>query len=375
MIDAAAFLSSEDGVALGRAAPNGHAGAFHPESPDPVECSIAAWLDRDIPEPDLLLGPFSTTSRCLFSADTGLGKTNFCVALATAMAAGRGAFHWLGCRPARVLYVEGEMSRRLIKSRAQDVVRRLGAVPGPLYILSADDDRFELPPLNSEKGQRFVDAFIERAGGVDFAFFDNIQSLLPGDMKEEEPWQQVLPWVSSLTRRSIGQLWVHHTGHDKTRGYGTKTREWRMDTVMIGEAVERPGADIAFSLRFDKARERTPHNREDFAPITVTLANDEWNVEHSAAPRKAKLPSPLALKFHDALLDVLALPLDRPGARPAATRDQGFAECARRGLLDRGDKRTDASSRAKLSKYRAELIAANWIACDGELIWSIRQHC
>ena len=62
------------------------------ETPDPADCSIAAWLGRDIPDADLLLGPFSTTSRGLFSADTGLGKTNFCMALAAAMAEGRGAY-------------------------------------------------------------------------------------------------------------------------------------------------------------------------------------------------------------------------------------------------------------------------------------------
>src|SRR5205823_4158658 len=104
----------------------------------PADCSIAAWLGRDIPDADLLLGPFSTTSRGLFSADTGLGKTNFCMALAAAMAEGRGAFHWLARRRARVLYIEGEMSRRLVKSRAVDTARRLGTIPTGLYILSAD---------------------------------------------------------------------------------------------------------------------------------------------------------------------------------------------------------------------------------------------
>jgi hypothetical protein len=35
-------------------------------------------------------------------------------------------------------------------------------------------------------------------------------------MKDEEPWQDTLPWIRSLTNRSIGQLWVHHTGHEET---------------------------------------------------------------------------------------------------------------------------------------------------------------
>jgi hypothetical protein len=32
---------------------------------------------------------------------------------------------------------------------------------------------------------------------------------------------------------SIAQVWLHDTGHDTTKGFGTKTREWEMDTVII----------------------------------------------------------------------------------------------------------------------------------------------
>jgi hypothetical protein len=52
-------------------------------------------------------------------------------------------------------------------------------------------------------------------------------------MKDEEPWQDTLRWARSLTNRAIGQLWVHHTGHDDSRSYGTKTREWQLDTVIL----------------------------------------------------------------------------------------------------------------------------------------------
>jgi hypothetical protein len=29
-------------------------------------------------------------------------------------------------------------------------------------------------------------------------------------------------------------MWLHHTGHNETQSYGTKTREWQMDTVLFG---------------------------------------------------------------------------------------------------------------------------------------------
>jgi len=52
--------------------------------------------------------------------------------------------------------------------------------------------------------------------------------LTVGDMKDTEPWQQTLPWVLSLTKREIGQIWIYHTGHDETCSYGDKSREWHL---------------------------------------------------------------------------------------------------------------------------------------------------
>src|SRR5437667_3054883 len=52
-----------------------------------VPClTVAAWLTRNIPLPDFLLGDWaSTTSRGMIVAATGLGKTNLCLALSFAM--------------------------------------------------------------------------------------------------------------------------------------------------------------------------------------------------------------------------------------------------------------------------------------------------
>jgi hypothetical protein len=44
------------------------------------------------------------------------------------------------------------------------------------------------------------------------------------------------------------------------------------------------------------------------------------------------------------------------------------AECFKLGLLDK-DKRKPAS--AQFSKYRLALIAANWIACNETMAWTL----
>src|SRR5215831_8172431 len=280
-----------------------------PLSVDPEPLKLANWLARDIPGPDRLLGWFlTTTTRLLLVATTGLGKTNVMLAVAFAIAAGNEFLHWsAGEGPRKVLYIDGEMSLGLMQRRLIDAERRLDECPDTLLILSFADFPERPPPLNSEAGQRFIDKHIDALGGVDAVIFDNIQALLVGDMREEGPWEPVLPWIRDLTRREIGQVWVHHTGHDETRSYGIKAREWQMDAVALLERADRPEADIAFTLKFTKARDRTPENRADFEPVTITLANDQWSFEIApAGSGKASPKMSAKMRALEALRDVIA---------------------------------------------------------------------
>jgi hypothetical protein len=334
---------------------------------------LTDWLTRDVAEPEFMLGELlSTTSRILLVGPTGRGKTNFALAIAVAVAAGTCFLHWrAGQRLQPVLYIDGEMPERLMRTRLEDTIRRCDLIPERLFILSRADFP-DMPPLNTVAGQQFIDRVIEIIGGVGFVVFDNIQSLLIGDMKDEEPWQQTLPWIRDLTRCKIGQIWVHHTGHNETHSYGTKTREWQLDTVILLESVERAEADIAFALSFTKARERTPDNRADFEPAIIKLQNDEWTSERGSGRKVAKSPPPLARKFYDALIDAIAANgVARPqaGSRPCVTKQEWEDECLRLGLID--TKAAD-SRRALMSKNRRELIAGNWLACNGNFVWSIR---
>jgi hypothetical protein len=334
--------------------------------------NLEEWLARELPPPDCILGHWlTTTSRVLVSAPSGLGKTMLGLALALATAAGKGFLHWGGVRPerrpARVLFIDGEMSRRLLKQRLADEVARLGMQPDGMFVLSHEDVE-NFAPLNSPEGQAFINKVIRAIGGVDLIVFDNIMSLIAGDMKDEESWRQTLPWVRTLTRNNIGQFWIHHTGHDESRGYGTKTREWQMDTVLHLEEIERPDTSVSFQINFRKARERTPDNRADFADTRIALVNNAWiaqpvNQDHK---RNSKL-SPLQQKFLDALRNAaIGNEANKMFGCPAARLDTWRDECIKRGLLD-----TDKpdSARTLFSKYKRELIAANRIGANETMAW------
>ena len=331
--------------------------------------SAEDWLKRDLPEPEFVLGNvFTTTSRNFVIAPTGLGKTNFCLAMAASISAGVPFLHWAGTgRPKRVLYIDGEMSNRLAKRRIKDATKRLGHVPKTLLFLCFDD--LETPyPLTTPEGRAIIEAQIARMGGVDFIVFDSIMALIGGDMKDEESWSLALPWILSLTKRSIGMAWVHHTGIDEGRGYGSKTREWLLDNVMLLERAEHPGTDMVFNLKFKKARERTPENRDEFADVKVALVNDAWEYESSAPSKPKGRMSPKAFKFLTALKDALVGEnLTCFQGWPAVTMERWKAECITQGLIDKDTK--PASARSLMSKYRLELLAANMIGCNGDLVW------
>jgi AAA domain/DnaB-like helicase N terminal domain len=349
---------------------------------EPYCLSLADWLSRDIPPADYLLGElFSTTSRVMLIAERGLGKTNFALAMAFAMADGVGFQHWRGGRRARVLFIDGEMSRRVMKKRLADATRRHGSRPETLFILSREDVE-DMPPLNTAAGQAYIDALIKELGGVDFIFFDNVQSLLVGDMKEEEAWEDTLPWIKRLTKRRIGQCWVHHTGWETSRGYGTSTREWQMDTVAIMEAVEGSDSDIAFSLKFTKARERDPTNRADFEPVVITLGNDQWSVKHGKLPTKSGALTSGERGWLADITDLFAAPgaaqmaVPTPGMPPVLTLTR---EQVRNGLKRKGRFSADHNEplmqahRTKLSTALNSLKDKGKICMTDKFVWLMQE--
>jgi AAA domain len=332
--------------------------------------TVNEWRERDLPEPDFLMGNWlTTTSRVLLTAATGLGKSNLGIALGMRVAAGGEFLHWKGRRKARVLYIDGEMSRRLLKQRVLDEAERLGSSPSTFLALSHEDIP-NFRPFNTPEGQAWVSALIKKLGGVDLVIFDNIMSLTVGDMKDPAPWQQTIPLALALTRDLVGQIWIHHAGHDETRSYGDKTREWQMDTVVHLDAVKRNETDVSFSMSFKKARERTPTTRFDFQDVKIALVNDRWEHELTDARRPGKVP-PQTRKALDALTNIIGS--DKAVAlsenRRAAMVEHWKAECALLGLIDLN---VPNSARTLFAKFRRELVAANRIACEGDLSWLIR---
>ena len=274
------------------------------------------------------------------------------LAMGLGMALHTGFLHWRTARPARVLYIDGEMPRDLLQQRIRDAVRRAGLCDGRmidnLMVYSVDDaERLaelyptlgRLDPLNTDPGQQVMHVLCT-ALRPDVVILDNVQSLLAGVMKEEESWLPTLELVQWLSRQQIGQLWLDHTGHNTERQYGTATKSWRFDTVGLMTPLadeDRAPYETAFTLSFDppgKARRRTPDNWAEFEPHIIRLRDDVWTSEPVGSKAKVGAVKPSRRVFHTALLDAIAHAPVRPGETTQAAWE---AECVRRDLIVRPD--------------------------------------
>lgn len=292
-----------------------------PAVPDDLILTPAAWMARNLPPPDYLMGElFSTTSRVLISADTGLGKSMAALGLAMAMSQGRDFLHWKCRRPARVLLIDGEMPLDLLQERIGLACQWFGIEPPDdgLMILSRDDVEETMPPLDSPEGAEWLLAFIQ-ACGAEFVILDNIMCLTVGDLREEGTARALVPLSRELSRRKVGQLWLHHVGHDKGRVYGPKLLQWQMDAVGLGEFISDPAASIAFKLTWTKHRRRTPANRADFDPVHIRLVDDVWSSTPAPAENgttgqlsRSRPPSPSGRVALNALHKAVAATGERP---------------------------------------------------------------
>ena len=258
----------------------------------PDRSSFAYWENATFPTVEPVLGGIiSMTSRVMLVAPTGLGKTHFAMAMAGSVAAGKDFLHWSVPAARPVLYLDGEMPKGLMQIRAREMMRRMdltvdekGHFRRNMHIISRELYENELEPLNSPAGQKFVDGWLAAHAGTGLIVFDNIQSLLIGELLDPKSWEPVLPWIRKLTAQRIAQIWVHHANEDGT-SFGTKTREWQMSSVMTMQRIDNEAEDeaIAFDLHFRrKARERTPANRQDYQEGRVSLEGNSWRFNPAA---------------------------------------------------------------------------------------------
>jgi AAA domain len=340
---------------------------------------LESWLKLSLPPRDHLLGELlCTTSRWILIGDTGIGKTLLALEIAAVVAAGTELLGWAGSgRPRRVMFIDGEMPAETSKERLEIIALRYG---GDLKLWFYNRDLVEdMPPLNTPEGETWLLKEIE-AVKPDLIVFDSVMSLLVGEMSDEKSWSPVNILMRKLSSRRIAQIWLHHTGHDASRGFGTKTREWQVDTVAILTLANGGSEDDMVEIRFTKARLRTPRTRAQFDPRLISCGPDGWRIVGEAPRSKGRPISSEAIILKRAILDFYHQLAD--GVQPSP----GFngapvlkikTDALRDMLKSRGFLATEegkpgrltATAKKLFQRVKANLLAHTIFVEQDDLIW------
>jgi hypothetical protein len=354
---------------------------------------LRQWLETKFPPNDYLIGEvLCTTSRWLLFGDTGIGKTLFAMMLAGAVASGDAFLNWPGTgQPRRVVYLDGEMPAEVMQERMKLVAAQYGE---DIELVGFNRDVEDWPPLNDKRGVAWFTQVLQ-AYRPHLVVFDSIMALVGGVMMEEESWQPMRTFVRWLSAKHVAQIWLHHTGHDGSHSYGTKTREWEMDSVLALRRVdqEADGANepaARAEMEFTKARLRTPKTWAQFKAATIVFDGDEertqWRVDAAAPPvvpaAKAKAGSAERARGDDLVARLSRAYADLAHEVPDSQDFDGAIvrkvsvhalryQLRRHGWLDHEGGALTAAARKRFERAKEALLkSGNFTELDGE-IWRV----
>jgi putative DNA primase/helicase len=208
----------------------------------------------------------------MLHAMRGIGKTFISLSVAYAVASGGKLFdRWGAPKPARVLFLDGEMPARTLQERLASIVAGSNSeVPDNDYlrILTPDMQDGPMPNLATREGQEAVAPFLE---GVDLVIMDNLATLARhGRSNDEESWLPVQGWLLELRRLGLSALMVHHQGKGGDQR-GTSAKEDILDTIIRLDRPKdyRPEQGARFEIHLTKARGICG---EDAKPFEAQLA-------------------------------------------------------------------------------------------------------
>ena len=103
-------------------------------------------------------------------------------------------------------------------------------------------------------------------------------------MIDEENWLTLKPLIQRISSQRIAQVWLDHTGHNTGRSYGTASKQWEMDAVLILSKPDPEAEEIR--VEFTKKRLCRPETAHLFQPLSLTR-DPVLGWTSKAAPREA----------------------------------------------------------------------------------------
>ena len=201
-----------------------------------TKCIVYAlndFMKLELPKQEMLLFPIiPTKSLTMLHAYRGVGKSFFAMSIAYAVATGSKFLRWESNKPAKVLYVDGEMSSTALQERFSRIAENFEASENSytenLKIFSADLQEFATIDIANTCIQEEIDKMLD---GISLVVFDNLSSLTKVDELDATSWVSIQDWLFDLRKRGIAVLIVHHSGKNGGQR-GISKREDILDLVI-----------------------------------------------------------------------------------------------------------------------------------------------
>jgi hypothetical protein len=231
-----------------------------------VSSSVLTTLELN-PRSPLLAEWFCEGDFGIIYSPRGTGKTWLAQLIAKAISVGGAAGLWFAPRPARVLYLDGEMPPDLMRDRDK------GLGDGEVLILNHailfDRTGQVLNVTDGALQQALLEWCIRNE--IKVLILDNLSTLASG-IKENDSfeWERLQVWLLQFRRHGIAVILVHHAGRNGELR-GTSKREDAAFWVIALDDAKKQADDkrgARFITRFVKPSRNT---QEDIPPY-------EWHI-------------------------------------------------------------------------------------------------
>lgn len=317
---------------------------------EPKRPLLGSWLHRQ--------------SKAFISGGDKTGKSFLTLEVARAAATGLDFLHWSGSgERANVLYVDGEMGLLDLKRRRQFMADRN---PDFGNLVIASFDKFAMPPLETEEGQRWVIAASKEID-ANLVILDNWTMLTRVSLSDDDAVKSIIPMINALLAMGCGILCVLHTGHDKSRYLGTSVIGG-LTTGIVHLTRDEDSTDLTRgTVEFQSTRDRDPDD-PDYRTFNYVIERGGQFMEDSGARRGSGEPMK---REHRWAMEQFRQCVENFGVvKPGSSIRPPNLSCLKVSFfIEWLGHRMPSATEEWCKKTLRELIVAGHLAADADLIW------